>query len=158
MPLPAESAVVPTASDLDDKWGLRKEALRSLDATEKSAALSAAFDKVLGVLGKRARRPVTFIDDELKSLMCRLASASLLGWRRGFKPTSGQDQWIMAELERMDTELVDIRKGAVEPYFEDSTPSVDEQGPIGGGDVTADAWAKCWRGCHGSCTCLTVYP
>lgn len=157
MPLLAESAAVPTLSDLDDKWGLRKEALRSLNAVEKAAALSAAFDEVLAAVGKRAKRPVTFIDDFLKSLICRIASAMLLGWRRGFKPTSGQDQWIVSELERIEKDLVDIRRGDVEPYFEDSTPLLDEQGPLGGGDVTADAWAKCWRGCYGSCRCGGLY-
>jgi hypothetical protein len=153
MPLPLEIAIVPTVSDLEDKWGLRKEALRSLGVTEKTAAISAAFDEVCAALGKRAKRPVLLIDDFLKSLMCRLASAALLGWRRGMNPRAGQDQWILTELERMELDLENIRSGRVEPYFEDSSPNVDEQGPYGGGDMTADAWARCRHCCLGSCVC-----
>lgn len=154
MPLPAESAIVPTVADLDTKWGLRKEALRSLSSTEKEAELSAAFDDVMAAIGKGATRPVTLIDDGLKKLICKLASAELLGWRRGFKPTAGQDQWIVDQLNRMDVQMEDIRTRKTEYYFEDSTPAVAEQGPRGGGDVTADAWVKggcgpCLPGCHG---------
>lgn len=152
MPLPAESAIVPTVSDLDDKWGIRKEALRVLNVTEKTAALSAAFDKVMAALGKRVTRPVLFIDDGLAQLTCELASAKLLGWRRGFNPRAGQDEWITDELDRMDEALKDIRTGKVEYYYQDSTPQVDEQGPYGGGDVTADAYYRRGRcGCSGGC-------
>jgi hypothetical protein len=155
MPHPAESAVVPSVSDLDDKWGIKKEALRSLNATEKGAALSAGFDEVLAAVGKRATRPVTLIDDGLKALICRIASAMLLGWRRGFKPTAGQDGWIAQQLDAIEKDLEDIRRGRVEYYFVDSTVR-DEQGPRGGGDATADAWTK--GGCgyplpFGSKTC-----
>lgn len=152
MPHIIEIALVPSISDLDDKWGLRKEALRSLDATEKEAQLSAAFDEVLAALGKRAKRPVTFVDDWIKALVCRIASANLLGWRRG---RGGQDTWIDAAIADIEKDLEDIRLGRVEPYFTDSTPMLDEQGPRGGGDVTADAWAKCnpwpWFPGNGGC-------
>jgi len=142
VPLAAELPIVPTISDLETKWGLRKEALRALDATEKNGQLSAAFDQVAAALGKRAVRPLLFIDDGLKKIVCKSASAELLGWRRGFNPKAGQDQWIVNELQRMDKDLEDIRTGKVEYYFEDSTPSEAEQGPYGGGDVTADAYVK----------------
>lgn len=77
----------------------------------------------------------------------------LLGWRRGFNPRAGQDAWITDELKRIDQDWEDIRTGKVEVYFVDSTPAVAEQGPRGGGDVTADAWVKggcgpCGSGCH----------
>lgn len=154
MPHPAEIAIVPTVADLDTKWGLRKEALRSLSTTEKEAALSAAFDRGAAALGKRATRPITLIDDWLKSIICREASSMLLGWRRGFNPRAGQDAWITDELRRIDQDWEDIRTGRVEVYFVDSTPAVAEQGPRGGGDVTADAWVKggcgpCLPGCPG---------
>lgn len=142
MPHPAEIAIVPTISDLDTKWGLRKEALRSLDSTEKDAALSAAFDEMAAAFGKRLKRPLVIIDDWLKALVCRIASAMLLGWRRGFKPTAGQDEWIKMQLEQIERDLEMIATGKREPYYQDSTPAVDEQGPRGGGDATADAWVK----------------
>lgn len=147
MPLPAEIASVPTLADLNDKWGLRKEALRSLSDVEKSAALSAGFDRLMASLGKRAKRPVTLIDDYAKQMICEDASASALGWRRGLNPRAGQDEWILTELTRIDAQYQDVRTGKIEFYYEDSTPVVDEQGPIGGGDVTADAWAKCSPRC-----------
>lgn len=142
MPHPAESAIVPSVSDLDDKWGIRKEALRSLGSTEKEAALSAAFDEMAAAFGKRLKRPLVMIDDWLKALVCRIASAMLLGWRRGFKPTAGQDAWIKEQLDQIEKDLEMIATGRREPYYTDSTPTIDEQGPRGGGDVTADAWTK----------------
>lgn len=153
MPHPAESAIVPSISDLETKWGLRKEALRPLDSTEKGAALSAAFDEMAAAFGKRLARPLLMIDDWLKALVCRIASAMLLGWRRGFKPSAGQDEWILKQLEQIEKDLENIATGKREPYYVDSTPAVAEQGPRGGGDVTADAWVKgdcgpCLPGCH----------
>lgn len=143
MPLPEETAVVPTVADLDEKWGLRKEALRSLNAIEKAAWLSAGFDEVLAALGKRVTRPVSFIDDFLKSLACRIASANLLGWRRGLNPLAGQDAWIQLALEGIEKDLEDIRLGRVEVFYKDATPFVGEQGPSSGGDATPDAYFKC---------------
>lgn len=151
MPHPNEAALVPSVGDLDDKWGLRKEALRSLGAVEKAAALSAGFDEVAAALGKRAKRPLVFVDDWIKALACRIASANLLGWRRGFNPRAGQDAWIAEAVGGIDKDLEEIRLGRVEPYFTDSTPAVDEQGPRGGGDITSDAWAKCGYPWPGGC-------
>ena len=152
MPLPAESAVVPTLADLDDKWGIRKEALRVLGSVEKTAALEAAFDEMAAALGKRTKRPLVSIDSWLAALVCRIASAMLLGWRRGFRPAAGQDAWIQSQLDQIEKDLEMIATGKREPYYVDSTPDVDEQGPYGGGDVTADAYARGGCGpCGGGC-------
>jgi hypothetical protein len=143
MPHPAESAIVPTVTDLDEKWGLRKESLRSIGTVEKEAALSASFDKLAAALGKRSTRPLIFIDNYARQLICQDASIDLLGWRRGFNPRAGQDAFIETEMARIDAAFDSIRSGKIEIYFIDSTTPVHEQGPRGGGDVTPDAWAKC---------------
>jgi hypothetical protein len=142
MPHPAESGTVPTLAELA-LLGIRAEALRGVPDEIKDANLAAAFDWFLARLGKRVTRPVAELaDSEARRVICLRASIQCLEWARGMNPRAGQDALIESAEKSIQAYIDQIKTGDIEILFTDATPAVDEQGPIGGGDVTADAWTK----------------
>lgn len=119
--------------------GLRPEAISNVPVATRDAKRHAATGRVLSYLGKRAKRPVTAIGDELKESIMVLAMQACIG-HRGARP-SGQDADMIAGLIKFQTEWLDkVRLGLVEPYFVDSTTAVHEFGPLGGSSPKADDW------------------
>ena len=151
MPMPEELALVPTLAEMA-KLGIRVQALRDIADDIKEARLGAAFDWLMSRLAKRVKRPLVALDDqEAREAICLRAASMALKWNRGVNPRAGQDELIKELADEADQYVKDVRSGAIEPLFVDSTPAVDEQGPYGGGDKTADAWSKCGSrsGCGG---------
>jgi hypothetical protein len=136
MPRPEEESLI-VVSDLDT-LGLLPEYLEQVPEGVRSAKCAAAIDYVLSFLGRRAKRPVTFVDEALREAMIVRAYGQCLRFI-GY-PAGGSDGQF-AEAEKKNEEWLKlVREGNVEPYFEDSTPDVAEFGPMGGTSETADAW------------------
>ena len=147
MPLPEEltNGTIPTQAELD-VFGLRQESLIEIGSGVKDAHLLAAYDFWWAQLGTLVTRPIVALPDvSIRQLMCQIASLNLLGFRRGYSPAGFDGEWARAEWARIDAEIQthkDINKRRAIGLWTDSTPSVDEAGPGGGGDATADAWTR----------------
>ncbi len=136
MPLPEEESLI-VVSDLDT-LGLLPEYLAQVPEGVRAAKCAAAIDYVLSFLGRRAKRPVTFVDESLREAMIVRAYGQCLRFI-GYPAGGSDDQFSEAE-KKNEEWLKLVREGNVEPYFEDSTPNVAEFGPMGGTSQTADAW------------------
>lgn len=135
MPVPGEETL--TSDDDYGLLGIRPEALSSVPVETRDALRLAAQDEVLSFLGKRAKRPVTAIDYGLRhATMVRACDKVLL--HRGARP-NGQDKQIVTDALKATHEWLDkVRLGLVEPYFTDSSPAVDEMGPLAGSTRLSD--------------------
>jgi len=139
--MPEELPLVPTLADMVP-LGIRAEALRGVSDEVKQAQLEAAFDWLACRLAKRVTRPLLSLDDkEARKTICLRAAAESIRWQRG-SGTASQDATIKDLQAEADKYINDIRTGAIEVLYTDSTSTEDEQGPYGGGDATADAWVK----------------
>ena len=155
MPLPGEPVPVPSDATMA-ALGLREEALRTVDVSTRARHWEAAFDYVFAnVNGRRITRPIVSLHDVgLLGFIVRIGDAETLGWTRGFKPTAGQDGWIVAELTNMRADLDRLSEGTWRPLFTDSTPpnQGEPMGPLGGTDAASDTWAT-RAGCGTRCFC-----
>lgn len=133
----AEEANLIVAADLDT-LGLLPEYLAQVPADVRAAKCAAAIDYVLSFLGRRAKRPVTFVDQALREAMIVRAYGQCLRFI-GY-PAGGSDEQFKIAEDKNEAWLKLVREGNVEPYFEDSTPDVAEFGPMGGTSATSDAW------------------
>lgn len=120
--------------------GILPEYLEHAPAEVIAAKCSAAIGYVLSFLGKRAKRPVTAIGDELKEAMVTRAYCQIVRFI-GYPPGNGSDEQFQKVEEANEAWLEKVRLGTVEPEFTDSTPTVAEFGPLGGTSLTPDAWA-----------------
>lgn len=135
---PEEAELIVTA-DLGT-LGILPEYLEQAPAEVIAAKCSAAIGYVLSFLGKRAKRPVISIGDELKEAMVTRAYCQIVRFI-GYPPGNGSDEQFQKAEEANEAWLEKVRLGTVEPEFTDSTPAVAEFGPLGGSSRTADAWA-----------------
>lgn len=133
----AEEANLIVAADLDT-LGLLPEYMAQVPAEVRTAKCAAAIDYVLSFLGRRAKRPVTFVDEALREAMIIRAYGQCLRFI-GYPAGGSDEQFKVTELNN-EAWLKLVREGNVEPYFEDSTPEVAEFGPMGGTSATSDAW------------------
>ncbi len=154
MPYPGEPVPLPTDAAVIH-YGLRTEALRSVDPAVRAAWWRAAWDECFAAIAKRCVRPIVTVDDAwLLSLIARMGDAETLGWTRGFKPTAGQDEWINAEVVRIREDFQLLADGKRLPAITDSTPAKDDvSARLAYSESSSDAWAKypgkgC--GCFGS--------
>jgi hypothetical protein len=149
MPYPGEPVPTPTDPEVEF-FGLRAEALRSLDPNARAAWWRAAWDECFAALGNRCTRPiVTMSDDWLRSLIARMGDAETLGWTRGFKPVAGQDAWVEAEVKRIREDFELLALGRRLPVYTDSTPTKDEKSPrLSANEKSSDEWfMKYLKGC-----------
>lgn len=93
------------------------------DAIEKASGLADSY------LAKRFTLPLTSWGDALTRAVIDIAACDLL-MRRGFNPSSGSDQAILDRCNGALDWLKDVAKGNVDPIVEDSTPNIDEAGPL----------------------------
>jgi len=123
-------------------FGLRAEALRSVDENARAAWWRAAWDECFAAIGNRCKHPiVTMGDDWLRSLIARMGDAEALGWTRGFKPVAGQDQWISDEVKRIREDFDLLASGRRLPVYTDSTPTLDEKSPrLSYNETSANGW------------------
>lgn len=119
--------------------GMRPEAIAGVPVATRDALRLAGQDRVLAYLGKRAKRPVTEIDYELKRAVIAFAMVNCIR-HRGAKPNSEDMRLLSDALEEVKTWLDLVRVGEVEPYFVDSTAAAAEFGPLGGSSPKADDW------------------
>lgn len=133
----AEEANLIAVSDLDT-LGLVPEYMAQVPNGVRAAKCLAAIDYVLSFLGRRAKRPVTFVDEALREAMIIRAYGGCLR-HIGYPAGAADDQFKIAEDKNEDW-LKLVREGNVEPYFVDSTPETAEFGPMGGTSTTSDAW------------------
>lgn len=135
MPLPEELTLT---SDADyGLLGLRPEAVASVPIATRDALRLAAQDRVLSALGKRAKRPVTYIDGELRRAVMVFASLNAIRVR-GARP-NGEDERILASaVTEVETWLARVRLGEEEPYYVDASPALREMGPIAGSTRLSD--------------------
>lgn len=119
--------------------GMTPEYLATAPDGAVAAKVSAAIGYVLSFLGRRAKRPVLAIGDELKEAMVTRAYCQIARFI-GYPPGVGSDEQFQKAEEANEAWLKLVREGNAEPWFEDSTPDVAEFGPMGGTSETADAW------------------
>lgn len=141
----AEEDELITSADLAT-LGMTPEYLATAPAETIAAKCRAAIGYVLSFLGKRAKRPVLTIGDELKEAMVTRAYCQIVRFI-GYPPGEGADAQFAEAEKKLEEWLRLVRLGEVEPEFTDSTPAVAEFGPLGGTSQTADAWA--YRGSTG---------
>lgn len=120
--------------------GMTPEYLATAPEGTVAAKVSAAIGYVLSSLGKRAKRPVLSIGDELKEAMVTRAYCQIARFI-GYPPGVNADEQFQKAEDANEAWLELVRLGKVEPEFTDSTTAVAEFGPLGGSSRTADAWA-----------------
>lgn len=147
MPLPGEPVPLPTDPEAEH-YGLRAEALRSVDAAARVAWWRAAWDECFAAIAKRCTRPIITMDDAwLLSLIARMGDAETLGWTRGFKPTAGQDEWINKEVERIRADFDMLASGDRLPLYTDSTVIDDVSAKLAYSESSSSAWTRPRLGC-----------
>jgi hypothetical protein len=137
MAWPVEAELVTDAEV--DALGLMPEYFAKVPADVRAAKRIAAIGYVLSFLGKRARRPVAEIGPELKEAIAIRAYCTSVRYI-GYPPGDGADEQFEKAEKANEAYLDLVRKGDVEPYFVDSSPTVAEFGPLGGTSKTSDAW------------------
>lgn len=143
MPLAGEENLI-TDADLP-LLGVVAETLSDVDADAITAERGAAIDEVLSALGKRAKRPVTWVDSALQRAMVWKAVHFCL-INRGL--SSVDEDIVTAHIKTIDEWLDLVANGRREPQFTDSSPAVHEMGPLAGSTRLSDA--KLRAGCYGS--------
>jgi phage gp36-like protein len=121
--------------DLSD-CGLPAAALHDVGSDIRDRALEKASGVADSYLRKRFTLPLVAADppedpwpDELTRAVVHIAACDLLA-RRGFVPGSGADQIVIDRKADAIDWLKDIAKGLAELDVEDSTPNVEEAGPL----------------------------
>jgi phage gp36-like protein len=117
-----------TPADLQDE-GLPPAALEGVGRGLTLKAILAASALADSYLRKRYTLPLVSFSEELTRAVVHIASCDLLV-RRGFNPASGADELLIDRKAAAIEWLEDVAKGNVEPGVEDSTPNVDEAGPL----------------------------
>jgi phage gp36-like protein len=109
------------------------------------AALVWASARVDSYIKKRVTLPLVSYSEDIKDAAVNLAGLRLLR-RRGIDPASGNNQSVIDQAEESLVWLKDIAKGACEiAVYVDSTPAVDEAGPLASSDDLTD-WQYTTRG------------
>jgi hypothetical protein len=134
-----EEALLIVPADLDT-LGMHREYMAHVPADVRAAKCLAAIGYVLSFLGRRAKRPVLTVGEELREAMIIRAYCQCLRYI-GYPPDEGADKQFLEAENKNEAYLAMVRDGKVEPHFTDSSPAVAEFGPMGGTSRTADAWA-----------------
>lgn len=142
MPLPGEETLTTAASY--GLLGLRPESIESVPTATRDEMRGYGQDVVLSCLGKRAKRPVVSWDKALeRAAIVKAFEGAIL--YRGARPTGQDATIIQTAIKVTDDWLALVAAGDREPYFVDSSPALDEMGPIAGSTRLSDA--KMRRGC-----------
>jgi phage gp36-like protein len=109
--------------------GLPPAALEDVGADIRTDAIEKASGLADSYLAKRFTLPLISWGDALTRAVIDIAACDLL-MRRGFNPSAGSDQVIVDKKEAAIDWLKDVAKGLADPIVEDSTPNIDEAGPL----------------------------
>lgn len=111
--------------------GLREETIARIPQATRDAMRQYGQDRVLGFLGKRALRPVVAWDSSFKRAAIVFAlHAALIG--RGVRPGGEDERILAAALADVKEWLGQVSTGKSEAWFQDSSPTVHEMGPLAG--------------------------
>jgi phage gp36-like protein len=117
---------------------LPSEAFTGLPAGTIDKALQWASSYANSKIKKRYSLPLTSWGDDLRFAVCDIAALTLLR-RRGFKPGSGANVAVTDADKAARAWLQEISEGTAElDNCVDSTPDLDEAGPLAQSDTSAD--------------------
>lgn len=112
-----------------DRLAFARDAIDGLENADILAALEAQSRVADGYLNKRFKLPLVSYSDDLKIAVVRLAVFELVT-RRGFRPGSGNADILVDARDTAVAWLENVARGLVEPVVVDSTPELDEDGPL----------------------------
>jgi phage gp36-like protein len=108
-----------TAAELT-QYGIRAEALRSIDPSELQAAITAASKTIDGYLRSRYKLPLVAWGEDIRLLCARLAVYQLVVVR-GFNAARSGDDQIEKQYDVSMSTLKDIPKCSYSPDVTDSS-------------------------------------
>lgn len=112
------------------RLGLPGDALSAVPADVRDRFRLAACDQASSYLKKRFTLPALEWGTDLKVAVARVAAFEILSFR-GFDPASESGALVVKRADDSLAWLRDVARGIVEPVdFIDSTPELDEQGPL----------------------------
>jgi hypothetical protein len=138
MPVPGEENLTSDASY--GLLGWRPESIESVLLATRDAMRAFGQDHVLSFIGKKAVRPVTAWDSACERAAIVMAMYGGIMYR-GVKPSGYDKQAFDGDVDRTEKWLRRIAdpNDSVEPYFVDSTPTLDEMGSLSGSTRLSDA-------------------
>lgn len=133
-------AQAPVPSKADFLLRIAKpEAFASISDSAIDTALSDEADACAAYYGNRATLPLTEVDGGFTRAVCARAGLSLMAYR-GFNRQAGADKEIVEASARATAWLEQVRDGSLNPYFVDSSESVQEDAPLFGTSEKSDFW------------------
>lgn len=137
--------------------GIPDGAWSGLDVSTVDQIILSCSSVANGYIKKRALLPLVTWGEDLKMKVADLVQFQLLSLR-GFRPDSGADQ---VSVKRSDDAILwfkDVARGLVEPDWEDSSESEDEEGPLATSGtlmnfstMTRGTCGRCGSRCGGCC-------
>jgi phage gp36-like protein len=116
-----------TLSDLATLPGVPAAALATISTPVKQAALDAASERALGMIGGRFKRPLVSWEQDLRHVVCQLATYWLLV-DRGFNPVAGGDPNIRLMFQDALSWLTQVARQEISPNIvgaADQSPGFD---------------------------------
>lgn len=110
--------------------GIASTALASITSGTRDQARAAASDLALSYVAKRYKLPLVSWGNDLRRAVAHIAAYDLL-CARGFNPAAGSDDSIKQRHDTAVSWLRDVSRGIAELVdCVDSTPTLEEQGPL----------------------------
>lgn len=147
MPVPGEESL--TADADYGTLGIKPETFDSVPLITRDAMRGWGQDLVITYLGSQVKRPITAWDSALKRAAIVMAAKACMDYR-GWRPSSADLPILTAIIDKTEKWLEGLSDPKIDrkPYYVDSTPALDERGPLSSSSATSDAWAKsggCFR-------------
>ncbi len=117
-----------TAQELQDQ-AVPADGLSGLTTWQLDDAIAWASAEIDGYLAKRFTLPLKTVSNDIKRRCAIIASFYLLT-RRGFRVNSDLNEMITKLYDDAVTWLLRVSRGDITPQCIDSTPDVDEEGPL----------------------------
>lgn len=115
-------------------------ALNGIDSSVRASAITAASDVALSYVKKRYALPLIQWGSDLKRAVAHIAAYDLL-CTRGFNPAAAGDPAVKDRHDVAVLWLRDVAKGLAELVdCVDSTPALEEKGPLLVSATTAPLW------------------
>lgn len=152
MPVPGEENL--TADADFETLGIKPETFDTVPPATRDAMRGFGQDLVISYLGSQVKRPITAWDSSLRRAAIVMAAKSCMDFR-GWRPGGKDGELIIKIIDDVTkwlAELSDPRKDR-KPYYVDSTPALDERGPLSSSSATSDAWAKSGGCFRRACRC-----
>lgn len=125
-----------------EAFGVARQALSKISASEKSEALAAATEVASGYLASRWEMPLTAWGTDLSQVTCKLATFELIA-TRGFN-IEGSDEVIRTRYEDAIRWLEKVSSGAITPVGIEDSATTDDPSEGMGAEVVTHADRQ-WR-------------